>query len=333
MDRTQTRRYRPSKSLPTQTLLQVLVALVLVGVLAPHGFADNCEGLESALAEASDLVDQHRFPQIVSILRPFETCSSDGDLHYALHAELGRAYFHLARYNEAYAMLREAVTSRPQHVETAIYLQACLFIGGNRDDALLIFEQLLRAGAIDLYKSVTLPGERLFLADPDVWELIEKYAQLLPISFGEGTFRGVSLGSERADVTRLLGVEASEADQPLLTARAGPKVIWAFAFDQADRLKSITIDAERLLKYTPYRLQFDHGLSWRVTVEGMTSALGAADKSEILENGDFMLNWNFSDYRLRLVFGLPLAPRPPSIPEDMQMLKVVEFSIPGSPLN
>lgn len=320
------KRRSPSSNIAQVIRKALCTALILSGTILLNLHADQCEQVDQALIETEILVDQHRFPQIVTRLETLIQCPVNDELRYRLTAELGRAYFHLARYQEAQKMLSTAVRLRPQQVESAIYLQACLYINQRQSDALLIYEQILRAGARDLYQAVTLPGERAFLRDPKVWDLNERYAQRLSLSLEDGTFRGVRLNDSRVDVAQVFGVGSSAGERSLLTARAGPRVLWAFAFDPRDQLHSIVVNAEYIVKYTPYRLEFSHGFSWTVTPAEAIAALGPANPSETLENGDLVLSWRFNNHGVRLVFGLPQPPRPPAIPEDMGMLKTVELS-------
>jgi len=110
---------------------------------------------------------------------------------------------------------------------------------------------VLHSGATDLYLAVTLPGERAFLADPEVWSLLESHAVPLELDLEEGRFRSVRLGDDRRAVERALGASPGSAISGTLIARAGPHMIWALTFAPDGALDEILVDTDRLLRYTP----------------------------------------------------------------------------------
>jgi tetratricopeptide (TPR) repeat protein len=242
---------------------------------------------------------------------------------YAVAAELGRAWFHLGDYSTAYAFLARAAALEPRRIETALYLEASAFLTGRRRQALAIFEEVVRSGAPDLYLAVTLPGERSFLADPEV-----RHARPISMSLHHGTFEGIRPGQQRRSVEDALGVRSPDPSSPTLVARAGPEMIWAFRFSQAGTLEEIAVRAELLLRYTPYRLRFAGGLDWSLGPEQAIAELGPAGSTTTAE-GSLALAWDLPDLSLSLVFGRPTGPVPPTLGGDHLVLQLVRIRRQG----
>ena len=75
----------------------------------------------------------------------------------------------------------------------------------------------------------------------------------------------VALGETHDAVIERLGAVSADPSARMLTAEAGPAVIWAFAFDAQQHLTEIVLDAGNLLDYTPYRIRFAVGIDWTAT--------------------------------------------------------------------
>jgi tetratricopeptide (TPR) repeat protein len=299
--------------------LIALIALVAAGADAQHD-------LGRALAEIEDLARRHQYQKIVELLAPFAAEAAtheDPESAYAISAELGRAYFHLGSYQTAYEHFRTAVQINPQRVETALYLQASAYNIGRRKEALAIFREVVGSGAQDLYLAVTLPGERAFLSDPEVWQIIEEHARSISIDLHRLTFNGVGLGRHRSVVEGLFGATSGNAGGRTLAARAGPRPIWAFQFSANDQLEAVTIEAENVLRYTPYRISFSGTLDWRMTPAQAMSLLGAPIKTNSSSAGQIELSWISGQGLLTLSFGPPAPPRPALLPEGSAMLKMI----------
>jgi hypothetical protein len=297
----------------------VLLALFAAG-------ADCQPDLGRALAEVEDLARQHQYRQIVELLAPFTAeaaTHADPESAYAISAELGRAYFHLGSYPTAYQHFRTAVQINPQRVETALYLQASAYNIGKRDEALAIFREVVRSGAQDLYLAITLPGERAFLSDPEVWRIIEENARSISIDLHRHTFNGIGLGRHRSVVEGLFGATSASAGGRTLSARAGPRSIWAFQFSANDQLEAVTIQAENLLRYTPYRISFSSALDWRISPAQAMSFLGPPQKTFSSSDEQLELSWISGQSRLTLSFGPPAMPRPALLREGSAILKMV----------
>ena len=153
--------------------------------------------LETALEEARIAAKNHQYDKVVEILTPYNSVP-DEESRYITAAEIGRAYFHLGRYQESHRAFREAVRLRSDRIETAIYLQATAYLMGEREQAVAILREVLKSGAEDLYLAVTLPGERRFLADPEVRALLAEFAVPVPVDLDPPGFLGATLGDGRA---------------------------------------------------------------------------------------------------------------------------------------
>jgi tetratricopeptide (TPR) repeat protein len=281
--------------------------------------------IESALERAREAGLEHRYSEVIEILAPFNTVD-DPEVRYITAAEIGRAYFHLGRYREAHRAFREAVRLHPERAETAIYLEATSYLMGNSEQAYAILREILRSGARDLYLAVTLPGERQFLADPEVHEIIEDFAVILTVDVERAHILGVGLGDSRDAAVEALEARSTDPNAPTLTASAGPALIWAFAFDAEQRLHEIVLQADNLYRYTPYRLQFGEGLDWRLTPAAAIAAWGAP--SRIATSGDegVAATWDYAGHRLTLDFGRPRPPQPPGVPEGVAVLRTIHLT-------
>ena len=193
----------------TCALLAAAFALPIVAEEAPS----------DVLERARNLAAESRFSEAHALLSPLVTDSPADEISWEIAAEAGRTAFHLGLYEEAFAILKPVVRARPVVLEPALYLGATSFILGHRDQALVVLEAVLASGTRDLHLAVTLPGEKAFLADPQVRALLERYAVTLPVDFDAGSCLGLHLGQPRAEVASVLGAGPGEGN---LGARAGP---------------------------------------------------------------------------------------------------------------
>ncbi len=174
---------QPSKVSPVMDAIEEsgygLVVKILIGILTlllatlPSG-GSTADDFEAVLERAREAALQHRYNEVIELLTPFNA-NDEPEIRYITAAEIGRAYFHLGRYREAHRAFREAVRLHPERAETAMYLEATAYLVGEPEQAYAILSEILKSGARDLYLAVTLPGERRFLADPRVHEIIEEF--------------------------------------------------------------------------------------------------------------------------------------------------------------
>lgn len=301
------------------------LSIVLTVLLVSGGLAAT--DLETALERARVAALDHRYADVIALLTPFNAVT-DQEMRYITAAEIGRAYFHLGHYREAHNAFRQAVRLRPERAETAIYLEATSYLMGDKEQAYAILREVLKSGARDLYLALTLPGERNFAADPKVQTIIAEHAVPLAVDLERAEVLGVSLGDARETAVEKLGVPSSTADTRALTASAGPATIWALVFDDRQELGEVVLQAENLLRYTPYRLRIDHHLDWRSTPAAALAVLGTPDSSSSSVDGGIIMTWVRPGHTLILDFGTPHYPRPPSIPEGVAMLRSLHLKQP-----
>lgn len=285
--------------------------------------AVSAQDLEPTLEYARKLVQEHRYEEVIELLSHFEDLD-DPEAQYVVSAEIGRARYHLGDYRAANTAFRKAVSLRPQRIETALYLEATSYLVGDRDQAYAIFREVLASGATDLYLAVTLPGEIKFLADPEVWNILEEFARPVHIAVDRGSMLGVGLGEPQSEVEERLGA-TSDATGTALTARAGPFLTWAFGFDESGTLVQIMAHNEHLFRYTPYRLDLGAGLDWRATPEAATSALGAPESTSLGGEDLVVMVWLRDRVRLTLEFAPFRPPVPPGCNPERPILRVVRM--------
>jgi tetratricopeptide (TPR) repeat protein len=306
------------------TVKKPIVMVTILSAFLPCNQAAASD-FEAALERARKAGLEHRYGEVIEILAPFNAVG-DPEVKYITAAEIGRAYFHLGRYGEAHRAFREAVRLHPERVETAIYLEATSYLMGDSAQAYAILREILRSGARDLYLAVTLPGERQFLADPEVHRIIEENAVTLTVDVERARILGVGLGDSRDSAVEALEARSSDPNAPSLTASAGPALIWAFAFDTEQRLREIVLQADNLFRYTPYRLQFGKELDWRLTPAAAIAAWGAPSDIAASQEEGVVASWDYADHRLTLDFGLPRPPRPPTVPEGVAVLRTLRLT-------
>jgi tetratricopeptide (TPR) repeat protein len=299
-------------------MVTILLALLPCRLSATSDF-------ESALERAREAGLNHRFDQVIEILTPFNAVD-DAETRYITAAEIGRAYFHLGRYREAHSAFREAVRLHPERVETAIYLEATSYLVGDSEQAYAILREILKSGARDLYLAVTLPGERRFLADPKVHEVVEEFAVALEVDVERARILGVGLGDSRDLAVDRLEARSSDPNARALTANAGPALIWAFVFDAEQQLDEIVLQADNLFRYTPYRLQFSDTLDWRLTPAAAIAAWGPPDHTATSRDEGMVASWDFPGHRLTLDFGRPRPPQPPGVPDGAAVLRTIQLT-------
>lgn len=282
------------------------------------------QDLESALEEARSAAENHQYSRVIELLTPFNA-TADKEARYITAAEIGRAYFHLGQYQPAHRAFREAVRLYPERVETAIYLQATAYLMGDEEQALAILREVLKSGARDLYLTVTLPGERRFLDDPNVQAILDEYTIPLQVDLGKGALLGAALGDDRDTVISSLQAKSSNPDAAVLTATAGPAVIWAFAFGENNILTDITVHAGNLHSYTPYRLQLGDEIGWDATPAIAIAALGPPGRTEIREDNVIAMSWTLPASELVLEFERSVGIQPDGEPGNAAVLKVVRL--------
>ncbi len=305
--------------------MKILTGILTLLLATLPGGSSTAGDFETALEHARAAGLNHRYDHVIELLTPF---NADGnpETRYITAAEIGRAYFHLGRYGEAHSAFREAVRLHPERAETAIYLEATSYLMGNSEQAYAILREILKSGAFDLYLAVTLPGERRFLADPEVHQIIEEYAIDLAIDVEGASILGVGLGDSRNDAVEKLVAQSSDPDAPALTASAGPALIWAFVFDTEQQLKEILLQAENLYRYTPYRIRFDDKNGWSLTPAAAIASWGPPNQTVSTQEDGIALSWDHSGHRLTLNFGRPRSPRPLDLPEGVAMLRTIQLT-------
>ncbi len=305
------------------------ITMILMIICSPVWAQD----FETALDHARQLAEEHRYQDVIDILGAFDSLE-DPEARYVVAAELGRAHFHLGDYETADSAFREAVALRPQRAETALYLQATSYLTGNRAQAYAIFREIIASGATDLYLAVTLPGERLFLADPDVWSIVEELARPVKVDVDRGALLEVEMGMPRTEVLRRLGAPPGPVGEAL-TARAGPYLSWVFAFNETDSLTQIMLHNENLYRYTPYRLLFSDQLDWQATPAAATRTFGAPVSTSGSDDEVVVMVWDRDTVRLTFEFAQPRSPTPPGFAVDEPVLRVVrmEAIAPSASMN
>ena len=223
---------------------------------------------------------------------------------WEIAAETGRAAFHLGQYRKAHLLFKRVVQARPIVMEPALYLEATSYLLGDQRQAFVIFEAILQSGAQDLYLAVTLPGEKRFLGEPEIQELLKRHAQPLVVRPASATVQGVRLGQNRSMIAESLGIDAPP-DESTLAARAGPFLTWILSFDADDQLQEVVLNAEHLRRYTPFILDLAGGISWTSTPITCISSLGGEHRSSTTSGGALILTWDFSEASLDLVFSRP----------------------------
>ncbi len=283
------------------------------------------------LDRAAKLLEHHRYQQVITLLEPYAGREDlDPTTRFWISANLGVSCFHLARYERAYRLIRSAADIKPRNAQMAIYREAAAWVTGRRDEALQIFEGILASGARNLFPAVTLPGERQFFSDPRTWSILLKHAIPLEANVKAGTFAGIGLGSSRKDVARIFHLGHAGGTRPVLEARAGPRVLWAFSFDAAGRVREILIDAQNVLRYSPYTIALDRTHDWTTTAAGAIGLLGKPAVTHPEKNHGLVLRWNETDHFSELEFGPPEDPPPPMIPQGTAMLRMIRMShLPG----
>jgi len=304
-------------------MTRLVVALVAI-VMAAGPSVAGADSPDELIRQAQELGGHHRFQEAVELLLPLEDTIPDREVQYIVAAELGRSFFHLGRYNEAHERFRRAVSMHPEHVETALYLQATAYLLGDRDQALLIFREILKSGAHDLYLAVTLPGERKFLSDPEVWALVEQYAVPIGLDLETGSVFEVSLGQSRQEVETAFGANSGSSGGRALTAQAGPHLVWGFAFDDDGGLSEVVLQVENLVKYTPYRLGFG-GSDWRASPAELGALLGPPTATSTDSDHVLVMSWTRPEFTIAAAFGHPRPPRPPSIADGVAMLRMIRI--------
>jgi len=263
--------------------------------------------VDQTIALAQRYAAQHRYPEVIELLSELEDTPDNPEIRYIVAAELGRACFHLGRYQEAHQRFRRAVSIHPDRVETALYLEASAYLMGDLAQALLILGEVIRSGARDLYLAVTLPGENRFLAETEVWEVLESNSVSMNLDLENGGAFGLSLGDSRATVSATLGSAPATTEGHALTAQAGPHLVWGFTFDDRDQLDEIVVHVENLVKYTPYRLGFGAS-DWRTSPAEMTALLGPTSLTSADDENVLVMSWERPGFTVSAAFG---HPRPP----------------------
>ena len=293
---------------------------VLLAWVAP-AWSDSTD---QTIAQAQRLAARHRYGEVIELLAGMESASNNPEVRYIVAAELGRAYFHLGMYPESHQRFRRAVSIHPDRAETALYLEATAYLLGDREQAFLILREVLKSGARDLYQAVTLPGERRFLGEPEVWELLDEFAVSMDLDLNRGTLLGVSLGDPRSKVAASVGSSPSTSEGPAIAAVAGPHLVWGFSFDEDDRLREVVVHVENLVKYTPYRLGIGAS-DWRTSPAELTAFMGPTSATSSDDDHVLVMTWSRSGFTVSAAFGHPRPPRPPGLSPGVAMLRLIRL--------
>lgn len=276
------------------------LALAVLAVVSTGQTGD----FDSALENARVAADHHQYQRVIDLLTPYNSLE-DPEAEYVVAAEIGRANFHLGRYDIAYQAFRTAVRIHPDRAETAIFLEASSYLVGNTEQAFAIFRALLAGGARDLYLAVTLPGSRRFLAEPEVVEILQEYSVPLAVDVSQGSVSGVEFGDTRAEVAEAMAAPLGDDASLSLTAQAGPAVIWEFIFDDAQRLVEMVLQVEHINLYTPYRLGIGKSGELQTTPAALIAAWGNPAITDVENDGEIAMEWRFKTHGVVAVFAQP----------------------------
>ena len=284
-----------------------LIAVLLCGLGVTTWSEDTPSATpEERLEQARSLAATYRYSEASALLEPLIQDDLSDETSWEIAAEAGRAAFHQGRYQKAHKLFRRVVQARPIVVEPALYLEATSYVLGDHRQAFEIFEAVLQSQAQDLYLAVTLPGEKRFLAEPEVQRLLQLYAQKLVIRPESATLQGLRLGQDRAQIAHRYGVEASSGG-PSLVARAGPMTTWILSFDTQDQLVEVVLNVDHLRRYTPFSLDISDGITWNSTPLDCMGSLGPPHGTSTTDDGTLILTWDYPEAALDLVFSRPNA--------------------------
>ncbi len=312
-------------SYPVSRAIGVVCATLVALALAPVGTAGDgavADEHGDAVKRAETLAARHRYLEVVELLEPVVGDGTGVPAAPEAAYALGRAYFHLGRYRQAYDALKRAAEVRPSSTEGLEYLEASAYLLDRRKEALTLFERILASGRTDLVLALTLPGERAFLRDPEAWQILTRYARAFDVSLVHGTVMGVALGASRSEVEgRLKDVPRQLDDPDGTTALKVVQLDW----DDGGRLAGLVVSAEELLRYTPFRLNLDHGLGWRSAPDDAVEHYGAPASFVPEADGGVRMTWRFPGWSGTLSFGPPRPPRPAPIEDGRALLRRVEL--------
>lgn len=300
--------------------------LILIWLAAAFSDGGQSHGaFERALEQARLAGGRHRYDEVLHSLIPFSS-DPDPERRYVALAEIGRAWFHLGRYEPARRAFREAAAIHPERAETAIYLQASSYLTGDREQALLVFQALLEGGARDLYLAVTLSGAERFLAEPAVQQLLARHAVPVVVDPAAGSVMGIALGQHRDAVRRELGLEADGGTARSLSAEAGPVMIWTFLFNDAAELAEVILLTANMAAYTPYRLELAPGVDWRASPAAVIAAWGQPIRTSAGDDGGVSMTWSFSGHDLMIDFAVPSIPADPGRTPGAAAMRLVRLT-------
>jgi len=285
----------------------VMLAVFLFGLGIPTWSEEAPPATpEETLERARSLAADNRFSEALATLEPLIRDDLSDEISWEIAAEAGRAAFHQGKYRRADEILRRVVQARPVVVEPVLYLEATSYVLGDHRQAFSIFEAVLQSRAQDLYLAVTLAGEKRFLAEPEVQELLQRYAQPLVIRPELATVHGVRLGQGRQQIAQRQGIESSGGGSSLIV-HAGPLMTWILSFDNQELLEEVVLDAGHLNRYTPFTLDLSEGVSWTSTPIVCIGSLGTPQRTSATDDGALILTWDYPESSLDLVFSRPDA--------------------------
>ena len=109
-------------------------------------------------------------------------------------------------------------------------------------------------------------------------------------------------------------------------------MIWAYDFDDQQKLSGVSLFAGNLLEYTPYRLRFAAGIDWTATPAAAIAAWGLPSSIHRLVDDNLTVTWSFETHHLTVLFGVPGAVRPPDLPEGTAIdIRMVRFQTGPAP--
>lgn len=259
---------------------------------------------EEILEQARSMAAANRYSEALATLEPLIHDDLSDEISWEIAAEAGRAAFHQGKYRRANEILRRVVHARPIVVEPALYLEATSYVLGDHRQAFEIFEAVLQSQGQDLYLAVTLPGEKRFLAEPEIQRLLLRYAQPLVIRPESASIQGIRLGQARPQIAQRQGIETSGGGSSLI-ARAGPLMTWVLSFDDQEQLVEFVLDTGHLDRYTPFTLDLSEGLSWTSSPIDCIGSLGPPQRTSATSDGTLILTWDYPEASLDLVFSRP----------------------------
>jgi hypothetical protein len=255
----------------------ILASIILVSIAFASEKKPTIWDTETFNKATGPLLELFREKKYEEVVGPLDSLYSHAPLTLSqrtiCESYLGRAYFHLEEYQKSLEYLAKAWESNPSDIEIYFYALAARFKTRNIKQTRRMLYDYFKTGTKDVAPIVVLAGPEIF-EHPALRLLADAFAEEVKVDLDERSFMGVSLGTSRKEMAKILKGSLDEIPRDRLVSMGRYGSYWEFELDDKERVSKITVHLDLCDQYTIQRPRISHKLTVESTIADVQATFG-----------------------------------------------------------